>query len=136
MKEKEFIPTYEELMLKENEVLEEVDIFISTHQKEGRHSPKKKFLKQIENVIAKLRENNIAYRKISKFIYDTYSVHISEQTILSFCKDNFDEQTHSYKQNKMSRHTLKSLEKKTARTLDVKAAKKEISNQQNSEDTL
>lgn len=135
MKEKEFIPSYEEVMSRENEALEKVDIFISTHQKEGRYSPKKEFLKQIENVISKLRENNIAYRQISKFIYDTYSVHVSEQTILLFCKENLGH-THSHKQNKMSQHTLESLEKKTARPLNVKATKKELSNQKNSEDTL
>ena len=83
-------------------------------KKQGRKSPAKKFLIQIEELVRTAIKNELSYRQIAKDIKDIYNFKISEQTIRSF-----------------AHNTLK-IPKKLGKNKDGITAEAVASNQENS----
>jgi len=79
--------TVEEIKSKESDAISSADILIEEMKNGTRSSPKTEFLNNIKDLITKLVNAKVPYRKISQWTEDTYAFKVSEQMIRSYAKN-------------------------------------------------
>ena len=87
MKKEKRIITLEEIKSLENDAISSADSLIEDMKNGTRSSPKTEFLNNIKDLILKLVNEKVPYRKIAQWIEDTYSFKVSEQMVRSYAKN-------------------------------------------------